>query len=456
MKTLKQSRLGLGITIITFIVGIIGLIIPQLFSFALLVCQWILLAILTWTFLSHHASPNDHTLTAKQQLSIFRSIALPQGLCIILFYALTSAINLWQPQIGTHSSLPFSFSLSTITLPNGLFPWTAIALIAIALQQHNQRSTTVTYPIDCCPSFFKKSKYQESSSRTINMAFQGSNQLVFILFLMTITLLGAAWLLQYTGQPMPTRSILISLILLIITIIYFKNIHIKKYMHQLCQQTTPTLIILGLSLVVLTLIIYYLAAILPNQTSTMTTDSATQWLLRDGLQPYWNLFMQYGWVGMIALLSPYFAYRGRGLSPRQLIFQILLLPLLLSLLTLLPQTSLNTLSHIMHACPLWLLLVISIVCTFSLLFLTLKPKHRAIMMSCSLPQPDQFKPRSITDAVFLLLGMTLIGLILFFQQGILLLLVLVISRNLLLMIPVMSIALRFLQQASHSPSDKHP
>ena len=110
----------------------------------------------------------------------------------------------------------------------------------------------------------------------------------------------------------------------------------------------------------------------------------------------------------------------------------------------------------MHACPLWLLLVIFIACTFSLLFLILKPKHRAVMMSCSLPRPDQFKPRSITDAVFLLLGMTLISLMLFFQQGILILLVLVISRNLLLMIPVMSIALRFLQHASHSSSDKHP
>ena len=182
MKTLKQSRLGLGITIITFIVGLIGLIIPQVFSFALLVCQWILLAILAWTLLSHHPSPNDHTLTTKQQFSIFRSIALLQGLCIILFYALTTAINLWQPQVGTHTGLPFSFSLSTITLPNGLFPWTAIALIAIGLQQHNQRSTTITYPIDCCPSLFKQPKHQENLSRIINTAFQGSNQLVFILF----------------------------------------------------------------------------------------------------------------------------------------------------------------------------------------------------------------------------------------------------------------------------------
>ncbi len=456
MKTLKQSRLGLGITIITFIVGLIGLIIPQVFSFALLVCQWILLAILSWTLLSHHPSPNDHTLTTKQQFSIFRSIALLQGLCIILFYALTTAINLWQPQVGTHTGLPFSFSLSTITLSNGLFPWTAIALIAIALQQYNQGSTTITYPIDCCPSLFKQPKHQENLSRIINTAFQGSNQLVFILFLMTTILLGAAWLLQQTGNPIPTRSTLTSLILLIITIIYFKNTHIKKYMHQLCQQTTPTLITLGLSLVALSLIISSLATILPSQASTMTTDSATQWLLRDGWQPYWNLFMQYGWIGMIALLSPYFAYRGRDLSPRQLTLQILLLPLLLSLLTLLPQTSLNTLSHIMHAFPLWLLLVISIICTFSLLFLVLKPKHRAIMISCSLPQRNQFKPRSITGTGFLILGMTLIGLMLFFQQGILLLLVLVISRNLLLMIPVMSITLRFLQHASHSSSDKHP
>ncbi len=455
MKTLKKSRLGLYTILITFILGLIGLAIHPVFSYGLTVCQWILFAITIWAFFCNHSHPSTHNLTLKQQLTIYRSIFLLQSLCIILFYALTTALNLWQPDVGINTGLPFHFSLTTITLPNGLFPWTAIALIAIALQQHNQRSENISYPMDCCPPCFHRLKKQGDISRIVNTAFQTSNQMMFVLFLVCVTLLGSAWLLQQTGHVIPTRNLLTSLTLLIVTACYLMNTRIKHRIYQLCQQTVPALLIISLSLVIMTLIITGSAMITPDPITPISTDTTTQWLLRDGWQPYWDLFLHYGWVGVIALLSPYLAYRGRGLSPRQLIIQILLLPLLLSTLPLLPDNVLHSLSQATHHLTLLPLLLISSACSISLLYVMITPKHRAITMHCGLPQPHQFKPRSITDSAFLLIGMTLFSLVLFMQQGILLLIVLLIARNVLLMVPVMGIAAGFLKKPSHSQSDNN-
>ncbi|MBV53744.1 MAG: hypothetical protein CL816_06785 [Coxiellaceae bacterium] len=437
MQTLKKSRLAYYTTILVFITGLLSVLFKQTALLTLQACQWYLLAITLCVFFLKSPS-NTKKISVQKQIHIYKTIFLLQLCSIVFFYSLMTALSFWQPSFTTTNGLPFQFSLATITLSSGLFPWTAVGLFAVALQHHNKTHGVISHPIDTCPSFCRRGRYTTALTKIINSSFQGSTSLTLSLFTITIILMTSMIYMHIIHQSIPSSNAIAGLMLLILSIVYFRKKQIKQIVFTNTNQTHAALRTIAISIVILCLIITGSTIIMPD--SQMTHDKITLWLLRDGWEPYGQLFQHFGWVGIIGLLAPYLANHAKSLTSKQLLLQVLLMPLCLSLFPIVPETIQHTIINALSNTPLLFLLFINLGMLFLVLYIGLRSDNRVMLLDIAMPEPGRFKPRSLSQPIFIFMGMVLINLVLIMLQGILFLNILVISLNVIVFISILCIS----------------
>ena len=77
---------------------------------------------------------------------------------------------------------------------------------------------------------------------------------------------------------------------------------------------------------------------------------------------------------------------------------------------------------------------------FLVLYIGLRSDNRVMLLDIAMPEPGRFKPRSLSQPIFIFMGMVLINLVLIMLQGILFLNILVISLNVIVFISILCIS----------------
>lgn len=439
MKTLDRSNLALIVSFLFSVIAVFSFFVSPILLQALRGLQWFFLLAVLWLVITPNKIPASSPASFSEVLINYKKILLCQITVIYAFYALTKGLNCWQPTFGVEQGLPLNFALSNITLIGGLFPWTAVALVAIAMQRASQRTNKLIHFMDCCPYWLQRFNQQQRLSKIINSSLQGGHQITVTLFAITSVLLFSAWMLNNNNLTIPNQNIIGSLILFVILGIILLRTDIKQKIKQITLNLTQTLLVFALILFLLALVIYFTGAMTSIEIIPANTSSG-QWLLRNGWGSYWQVLQTLIWTCTVASLSPYIAQLCRNYTPRQLIASLVIFPMILSITALLPHHLNLTLQHGWQLIGLLPLAIVSMLLFIGYLYQIIQPKKRSLLMYCELSLPGTFKPRSIQKSIYFLILMVIISLIFIMQGGILLLLILLLMRGILLLIPLIIIA----------------
>ena len=439
MKTLDRSNLALIVTFLFTLIAVFSFFVSPILLQTLHGLQWFFLLAVLWLVVTQKKIPASSPASFSEVLINYKKILLCQIAVISAFYALTKGLNCWQPTFGVEKGLPLNFDLSNITLLGGLFPWTAVAIVAIAMQRASQHTNNLIHFMDCCPYWLQRFNQQHRLSKIINSSLVGGHQVTVTLFAITSILLFSAWMIKNNNLTIPNQNIIGSLILFVILGVILLRPNIKQKIKHIALNLTQTLLIFALFLFLLALVIYFSGAMTSIEITSANTTSG-QWLLRNGWGSYWQVLQILIWTCTVASLSPYIAQLCRNYTPRQLVASLMLFPLILSTTALLPHHLNLTLQHGWQLIGLLPLAALSMLLFMAYLYFMIQPKNRSVLLYCELPKAGSFKPRSIQQSVYFLIIMIIITLALFIQSGIFLLLILLLMRTILLLIPLIIIA----------------